>query len=127
MTAGNPLYLYAPYEDKPWFYVEPADPSQYPCALPYYRAAEIRGYMSTPEPHCKAHEDAGTEWPDMFTREQMIEFAKAYASQQEVDAARYRWLTETDNVSLLSYDVIIEGANFKNLTTAIDEELARSK
>lgn len=89
MTAGKPLYLYAPYEDKPWFYVEPADHTQYPAAQPYFSAA--------------------------------------YVAQLEADAARYRWLTETDNVSLLSYDVIIEGANFKNLTAAIDEELSRSK
>lgn len=81
MTAGKPLYIYAPYEDKPWFYVEPADPTQYPCALPYYLAVEIRGYVRFPEPFCGAHEDAGTIWPDMYSKEQMLDFAKAYLAQ----------------------------------------------
>lgn len=81
MTDGKPLYIYAPYEDKPWFYVEPADPSQYPCALPYYLAVEIRGHVRLPEPFCNAHEDAGSYWPDMYSKEQMLDFAKAYLAQ----------------------------------------------
>ncbi|MNC57529.1 hypothetical protein D3C75_1072020 [compost metagenome] len=84
----EPIYLSAPYEDKPWFYVE-QNPKTHPAAQPYYSAA--------------------------------------YVAQLEADAARYRWLTEDGNVSLLSFDVIIEGASFEKLTAAIDEELSRSK
>lgn len=79
--TGKPLYLYAPYEDKPWFYIEPADPSQYPCAVPHYKAVELRGDVSMPEPYSLAHEDAGSSWPDLYSKAQMIEFAKAYVAQ----------------------------------------------
>lgn len=82
---GKPLYIYAPYEDKPWFYVEPTDPKQHPAAFPYYAAVEIRGYVRFPEPHCKAHEDAGTYWPDMYSKEQMMDFAKAYLAQYHAE------------------------------------------
>lgn len=80
MNNGKPLYIYSPYSDKPWFWVE-SDPKTHPCALPYYLAVEFGDYVRFPEPHCNAHEDAGTEWPDMYTKEQMLDFAKAYLAQ----------------------------------------------
>lgn len=81
MTDGKPLYIYAPYMDKPWFYVEPADPSQYPCALPYYLAVDIRGYVRFPEPFSTALEDDIGQRPDLYSKEQMMDFAKAYLAQ----------------------------------------------
>ena len=81
MTDGKPLYIYAPYGDQPWFYVAPHDPSQYPAARPYYLAVNLNGDVSLPEPFYILREDLVGYHQDLYSKEQMLDFARAYLAQ----------------------------------------------